>query len=925
VSLVGRADELARVERLLDAARDGRSEALLLAGEAGIGKTALLRHGVEQARAAGLLVLAAHGVQSESDLPFAGLSELLGPRLERLDAIPAAQAAALRGALALSGTVAPSTQDRFAVSAAVLSLLAGAAEEQPVLVAVDDIQWLDPSSLESLLFAGRRLRAEGIALLATLRTGHSVPAPWLDRLEVPPLPAGDARALLRTVGGEPLAPSVTERLVQDAAGNPLALLEIPTLLSPAQRAGREPLETPLPAGTGIERAFRRRVDVLPEPARRALLVVACADSARLPVVLQGLEALELDEDALEPAETADLVRIAGGRVEFRHPLVRSTAYHAAPAAERRAVHRALAGASPEGSAERAWHLAAAAIAPDETVAAALEAAALDARRRGAIGTAARDLGRAAQLTPAPADRAKRLLEAGRLAGLSGDSAQAKAFLTDAEPLAGDPAVRDEIRRARANVDLRSGRPLAACAQFLALAEAARGEDPLRAALLYIEAAVTQMPLAEIHELHALAERGRDLAAGREPGLELLATLLIGEAQVILGDTETGRALLGHGRELVLEGDVLELPPELVGMVGHCALWLEDFDDAQAIVRRIVAFYRQASAIVPLIYPLSALALIDHRLGRWGNAAANVGEAVTLAEQTGNDTLWMFCRSTRALIGATMGAEAQVREDAAVVLAGPPERQISRYFAIAALGHLELSLGRAGEAAAVLAPLVELTERLGLRNPTHAMWEPDLVEALARADRLEDALAALALLEERVERTGGRWHRAAVLRCRGLFADDFRALFEDALALHAELPLPFERARTQLAYGERLRRAGARADAREPLRAALDTFERLGAPAWAELARAELRAAGQASATRTQAAGARLTPHELQVALLVSQGMTNREAAAALFLSPKTIEYHLGQIYRKLEVRGRSQLARLMAQELPEGDAVAGAA
>ena len=243
------------------------------------------------------------------------------------------------------------------------------------------------------------------------------------------------------------------------------------------------------------------------------------------------------------------------------------------------------------------------------------------------------------------------------------------------------------------------------------------------------------------------------------------------------------------------------------------------------------------------------------------------------------------------------------------------------YAIAALGHLELSLGRVTEAAGALEPLAALTARVDMAEPALVQWRPDLIEALARGGRTADAEAQLAVLEREAEATGGRWARAAALRCRGILAaeDDFRPAFEAALALHAELPLPFELARTQLAYGERLRRAKARADAREPLRAALATFERLGAAAWGERAVAELRATGSSSGRRAEAASARLTPHELQVALLVTQGMTNREAAAALFLSPKTIEYHLGQIYRKLDVRGRAQLARLMTMELPEGE------
>ncbi len=324
--LIGRARERARVERLLLEAREGRSGALLLVGEAGIGKTALLEHALAEAEAAGMLILRARGMQSESDIPFAGLSELLAPLLERVDGIPPTQAAALRGALALGEGTA---HDRFAVPAGVLSLMAGAAEERPVLVVIDDAQWLDESSLDAMLFAGRRLGAEGIAVLAALRTGPGSRMeldPWLERLEVGPLEAEDARTLLEQCQGTRLAVPEAERLVAGAAGNPLALQEIPTLLTDAQLAGREPLESPLRPGTGIKRAFRRRVDQLPDDARRALLVAAASESSRVDAILGGMREIGLDADALEPAEAAELVRVAAGRLDFRHPLLRSTAY-----------------------------------------------------------------------------------------------------------------------------------------------------------------------------------------------------------------------------------------------------------------------------------------------------------------------------------------------------------------------------------------------------------------------------------------------------------------------------------------------------------------------------------------------------------------------------------------------------------------------
>ena len=304
--LVGREQERARIERLLGDARAGRSGALLLVGEAGIGKTALLEHARAEAAAAGMPVLRARGMQTETDIPFAGLSELLGPLLDRLDAIPPTQAAALRGALALGEATGG---DRYAVMAGVLSLLAAAAEEQPLLALVDDCQWLDDSSLEALLFAGRRLGAEGIVLLGSYRGGSVPIGPWLERLEIGPLGPEEARALLERAQGTRIALPVAERLVAGTGGNPLALLEVPTLLSDAQLEGREPLASPLRPGAGIKAAFRRRVEQLPEDGRRALLVAAAAENGALHAILGALDVLGLDASALEPAEAAGLISL----------------------------------------------------------------------------------------------------------------------------------------------------------------------------------------------------------------------------------------------------------------------------------------------------------------------------------------------------------------------------------------------------------------------------------------------------------------------------------------------------------------------------------------------------------------------------------------------------------------------------------------
>jgi DNA-binding CsgD family transcriptional regulator len=913
---VGRERERARIDRLLQDARAGRSGALLLYGDAGIGKTALMRWAIGQAT--GMRVLRARGIETESDIPFAGLAELVTPLLDRLDDVPEVQARALRGALAL-GPATP--HDRFTVPAGLLSLLAVAAEEQPVLVAIDDAQWLDEASLEAFLFAGRRLEAEGVAMLGSLREGTAVAGlavPWLERLHVGPLADEEARGLL---DAERLAPSVADRLVSTAAGNPLALLEIPRLLSDGQRAGREPLEEPLRPGTGVERAFRRALDALDDDARRALLVAATAHTGRLDVIESALRESGLEVESLTGAEAARLISIEDGDVDFRHPLLRSTAYHAASAAERRAAHGALAAAAPEGSPERAWHLAAGAVAPDEAIAAALEAAALDARGRGAHATAARDFGRAAQLTPEDEPRARRLLEAATDATRSGEADRAFALLGEAARLATDPLLAADVQRMTGHVEMRRGSPLVANELLVAEAERVRSRDPRRAAGMFLEASVSHMITGDMHALVATAERARALATSADPAVELLATAVIAEAYLALGDTEQGDALLSACEPYLLEGDPLAIV-EVVAMAGHSSVWIEKFDRAQRIFDRLVEAAREASAVSALIYPLAALSHLDFRLGRWAAARAGAAESVELAQDTGQLPLLSHSLAALAHVEAAVGQEEDCRRHVTegLALVARFQGDATGAYMTAALGLLELGLGRIPEAIAVLEETQRTADRLGMQ-PSLIMSTPDLVEAYARAGRRDDALALIDVFEARGRKAGGLWPQAATARLRGLLGPDeeMRAHFEAALAVHDRLPMPFERARTLLCLGERLRRARQRADAREPLKEALETFERLGARGWAERTRTELRATGEQQSRRTETAAEQLTPHELQIAVLVAQGMTNREAASALFLSPKTIEYHLGQIYRKLDVRGRAQLARLMAMELPEGE------
>jgi DNA-binding CsgD family transcriptional regulator/GrpB-like predicted nucleotidyltransferase (UPF0157 family) len=913
--ILGRTRERSELDAVLEAAREGRSTVLVVHGEAGIGKTSLLDE--LAAGASDFRVLRARGYESESDIPFAGLLDLLSPLLDLVDRIPPAQAAALKGSLALGE---PVPHDRFAVPAAVLSLLGAAAEEQPVLAVVDDVQWLDAASLEALLFAARRVDAEGLVLVLAARDGEGFDAAstGLRRLRLDALDAESARRLLSERAGG-VADAVAEQLIATAGGNPLALIEIPTLLDERQLAGRRPLPAPLPPGSSVEGAFRRQLDRLPADTQRALVVVSAMQTNRVDLLHAALDRLGIDRACLHLAEDAGVVGVDGGRMLFRHPLLRATVYHGASAPDRRAAHDVLAEVAPDAR-RRAWHMAHAAVAPDETVAAALEEAASDARGRGGHVAAAAAFARASELSVDEEARARRALEAARDFTLSAQFDRALALIDEGLALTSDAVLKTDLRRQRGHLELRRGAPLAAWAVLRE--EAAWLEetgDRARAATTLIEASVAHMMTGDMVALGEGARHARELAAGVAPDVEALATIIEGETLLALGRSAEGVALLEPYMPFLLEGDPLAAGlPEVVGMVGQCFTWIEDFDRAQAILDRLVRAARDASAVGLLIYPLAARAHLEFRLGRWAAAIADAGESVELARETGQIGLLAHSLTALARVESALGRgeDAQRHGREALEISRGMGGDAIRVYALAVLAFDDLLAGRVESAIELLDEATEVADRLQMNEPSLVQWAPDHVEALARAGQTDRARAALARLERQAEATQRPWALAAAARGRGLLADeDFAPHFDEALRHHERDRQPFERARTQLAYAERLRRARQRAEARPFLSEALDTFERLGARPWADRARAEMTATGGPTGPRADASRAdELTPQELKIALLVAQGMTNREVAASLFLSPKTIEHHLSAIYRKLGVRSRTQLARLFAED-----------
>lgn len=883
----------------------------MIRGEAGIGKSALLRYAAE--RSHGMQPLEIRALEVESHVAFAGLAALLAPVLDLLPALPEPQAAALRGALALGP---PLVGDRFAVYVGTLGLLAGAAGKRPLFVSVDDAHWLDAPSAEALLFAARRLDAEPVGLLAATRDDAERPfeAAGVEELLLKGLSVEAAKALIGERLGRAPPEDVTRRLWTGTGGNPLALVETLAQLDAEHLAGLRPLPDPLPLAGGIEQAFQRRVDRLPEPCRRALLVAAASDTPEIGPVAHACRRGGMSIDALTDAEEAGLVELGAGRIEFRHPLLRAAVYRAAGPAERRRAHAALADALDDPG-RRAGHLAAAALAPDERVAAEIDAAAQSARERSGYAVAASGFEAAARLTPDPAVRAGRLLAAASAAMMAGTPRRTVVLLDDVGPADGDPLLRADVTRLRALLAQMAGDPGAAHDQLVAGAAAVEHLDPGRALAMLTEAAMPCFQAGWLERARTTAERARALAerVGAEDDPRML--LVLGAALVITGSTQEGAAAAEHARRLVSEPELLASPLVLAGL--HVLTWLERYDEERELLNRAVSTGRTVGALAGLPLALGYLCELEYRVGDWDAAYAAGSESLALADETGQAGHVTVPLTVLARIDAARGQAATCRErvERARALTRASGGDSIYVYCDAALGLLHLGAGEPKRAVPLLQRAAATAEGFGLRHPNVVEHEPDLVEACVRTGRRADARRTLSAFEAKAGNAGLPWALATAARCRGLLAadDDAGEHYADALRWHERSPTPFDRARTELCFGEHLRRTRRRSDASDRLRSALVMFERLGAAPWAEHARAELEANGErVERAESVPAWEQLTPQELQVALAVSRGATNREAAAALFLSPKTIESHLSRIYRKLGIRSRTELSRRLA-------------
>jgi DNA-binding CsgD family transcriptional regulator len=912
--LPGRERERAQLAALVEQARAGTAGVLVVLGEPGVGKTALLNDlttaAQDAAHGGSVRVLRTAGVESESPLPYAALHRLLRP-VSNLDRLPAPQSRALRIAFGVKDGF---TVEPFLVGVATLSVLTEAAElGVPLLCVVDDAQWLDSASADALLFAARQLSADPVAMVFAARTGESGVAPFtptgLPVLQLGGLDDETARRLLDEGSGRALPREVADRLVRDTGGNPLALLELPTGLSPAQLQGKAPLPHQLALTAGVERAFLDRCRRLSEQVQTLLLVAAADATGRVATVRQAAGVLGVEATAWQEAERSGLLTFTGEVVGVRHPLVRSAVYQAATSFERRQTHRALADAVALDDPDRAtWHRAAAADGPDSDVADALHQVAVRAERRGGHVAAAEAYERAAALTVNGSDRATRLFGAARTAWAAGQAVRAGALAASAREIVFDPLLRADIDRLRARIEIYVGSAADAHRIFTVGARSVADVDPGRALEMASAAALTRtyggdsgVALPSEVLAHLLTPTDADTA--RTVCLRLLLETLTASA-----DGDWARATTTLERALEAGRRVEDL--DVMGNLGNTALNLGHDDGARHFYSAMVSSARELGAGMVVIYGLERLAFARLPAAQWAGVRSSADEALTLARSVGQPTLTAAPLAWLTLLAALTGDhdyDKHLSELEAVVARHP-------------LGILtdpvhDLTRWAKGTRAAADADAPAALHHLGaMRVPAlQRMATVDRIEAAVRAGARDQALAWVAELTPFAATTNRAWARADIDLGRALTAvnpAEAADAFESALNRYRHASRPYDLARTRLAFGEFLRRTNRRVDARTHLRSALETFTDLGAVPLVARATQELRASGETARKRDPSTLLDLTPTERKVAQLVSTGLSNKDVAAQCWVSPRTVAFHLRNVFIKVGVSSRTELAQL---------------
>ncbi len=909
MQLVGRRVECSMLEQLLSATHGGHGGSLVLRGDPGVGKTALLEFAVDSAL--GFRVARTGGVEAEVELPFAALHQLCSPVLELATDLPAPQQAALEIAFGLRIGPAPG---RFLVGLAVLSLLSATAERQPLVCVVDDAQWLDSESAHTLGFVARRLLADRVALLFATRDPLRELA-GLPELEVDGLCDDDARALLSPTVDASLDPRVVDRIVAEAAGNPLALLELPKARTWAElAAGVTPMATG-PVTRRIEEVFQRRAADLPPDSRRLLVLVSADQLGDARKIWRAAERLDIPRDAAEPTEEAGLLAV-GTDLCFRHPLVRSAIYRAASPLDRRDAHRALAEVTNRETDpdRRAWHMAAAAIGPDVAVADELERSAGRAKERGGVAAAAAFLERSAHFTPDPACQALRCLRAADAYLEAGAHEEARNLLKSASRRLDDPVARAQAMRLDAAIRFAEGLGGETPTLFLHAARALREVDPASAVDTLTEAleaatwagdlgsgttardvavATAQLPDGDHERTATLLLKG--YAARSNDYRE--AVRLWGSAVRAGARDATGATRLQHLSVLFLvTGDML------------------DFEHHAAVADERVRVARAEGALIHLPGALSSQAWCARLAGHLDRAHALDVESTDIADAIGTPPTPGAHDIVRLGLVAWRGEDAEARKLAEAVASEAVERGQGMTVAMVEsfLMTLDLGTGRYEEALGHGRTLLDA-------DPLYvcSLSLGDVVEAAVRADDRRTAAAALTRLQERAGASGTPWGLGLLARARALLADASRAesLYLESLEHLRRAGVATDWARSSLVFGEWLRRQRRRRDARVQLRSAERFFEATGAEAFLQRAAAEQRATGEQGRSPGFSERIPLTPQEQRVAELAAEGLSNAEIGAQLFVSPHTVSYHLRKVFTKLGVRSRKQLAHELRSRL----------
>jgi DNA-binding CsgD family transcriptional regulator/tetratricopeptide (TPR) repeat protein len=908
--LTGRRSEGAVLDGLVDAVRAGESRALVVCGEPGVGKTALLDYLAGRA-APDCRVARAAGVQSEMELAFAALQQLSAPMLDHVDRLPVLQGDALRIALGLSAGPAP---DRFLVGLAVLSLLAEVAGERPLVCLVDDQQWLDHASAQILAFVARRLGADSVGLVFAARVLGGELA-GLPELAVGGLAEGDARALLDSVLTGPLDERVRAQIVIETRGNPLALLELVRGVTPAELAGGLGLPDAVPISGRIEEAFRRQVGALPAQTRR-LLQLAAADPTGDPgLVWRAAGRLGIPAEAATPAAEAGLLEF-GAWVRFRHPLVRSAAYRSASVRGRQDVHRALAEVTdPQFDPDRrAWHLAQAAPGPEENVAAELERSAGRAQARGGLAAAAAFLERSAMLTLDPGHRAQRLLAAASAKRDAGALDAALGLLVAVEAGAPDPLRTAEVEHLRGQIALDQRRNSDGARLLLS---AARRLGPLNAGSAretHLEALVAAMWAGDLDSPGGLREAAKAArAAPASPGPPGAVDVLLDAFATRLTQGYAAAApALTRALDLVLALDVgtvgvgrwLWLTGGRTGV--NVALELWDDESWYALAAHQVQVAREAGALVQLQFALIFLARTHLLAGELATAARLIEEDRLIADATGSPQVAGAAMTLAAWRGQEALAAELIEVTVQEATAGGQGRLVS--FADYASAVLYNGLGR-HDAARDAARRVFERDPLGF-GP---FVVPELAEAASRTGDTALVRVALDWLSERTRVIPAQWALGIEARVRALLSDGGVAdgLYRESIDRLGRTRVHAELARAHLLYGEWLRRERRRAAARDQLRTAHDMLDAMGIEAFADRARRELAATGETARKRTLDTSGELTAQEAQVARLARDGLSNPEIGVRLFISARTAQYHLSKVFTKLAISSRGQLNRVL--------------